>query len=225
MSTHLQMDIEFIKTKIFEMADCVIESIVQSVESLKNADMSLAAKVIENDSIIDKLEMELDDECINLLVTRQPAAADMRLILAFIKINTNLERIGDYSSKIANETIRNAGKPLIKPLIDIPRMAQLSIDMIREAFQSISEKNADIAEGVIKKDEEMDILNTQVYRELFTYMAEDTRVLSQAFSLITVAKSLEKIGDHAASIAERAIYYIKGIDVRHRHLYKKDDQG
>jgi len=225
MSTHLQMDIEYIKTKIFEMADCVIESIVQSIDSLKYADISLATKVVENDSRIDKLEMELDDECVNLLVTRQPAAADMRLILAFSKINTNLERIGDYSSKIANETIRNNGKPLLKPLVDIPRMAQLSIDMIREAFQSISEKNAGIAERVIQKDQEIDILNTQVYRELFTYMAEDPKVLSQAFSLITVAKSLEKIGDHATSIAERAIYYIKGVDVRHRHLNKTDDLG
>ena len=223
MSTHLQMEIESIKTKIFEMADYAIESITQSLESLKNSDMELAAKVIENDTIIDKLEVELDEECVKLLVTRQPAAVDMRLILAFIKINTNLERIGDYSNKIAHETIRNSGKPFMKPLIDIPRMAQISVEMIREAFQSISEKNADIAERVIKKDEEIDILNNQVYRELFTYMAADTKVLSQAFSLITVAKSLEKIGDHATSIAERAIYYIKGVDVRHGYLNKDFD--
>ena len=220
MATHLQMEIEYIKTKIFEMADYAIESIVQSVESLKNLDEDLASKVVEKDNILDKLEVELDDECVKLLVTRQPAATDMRLILSFLKINTDLERIGDYATAIAKETIDNQGKPLLKPLIDIPRMAQISVDMIREAFQAISEKNVDIAERVIQKDDEIDILNNQIYRELFTYMAEDTKVISQALGLIKVAKSLERIGDHATNIAERAIYYIKGVDIRYGDLYK-----
>jgi phosphate transport system protein len=220
MITHLQMEIEAIKTKIFEMADCAIESITQSIGALKNSDMDLAAKVIENEKILDKFEIELDEECVKLLVTRQPAAADMRLILSFIKINTDLEKIGDFSTIIALETINNKGKPFMKPLVDIPRMAQLSIEMIRESFQSISEKNPEIAERVIQKDNEIDLLNDQVNRELLTYIAEDTRLISQAFGLITIAKALEKIGDHATNIAERAIYYIKGIDVRHGDLYK-----
>ena len=123
MQTHLELELEQIKIKIFEMADLSIEAIIDSIESLKNADITLANKVIEKDKLIDKLELDIDDECIKFLVTRQPAASDLRFVLAMLKINTDLERIGDLSTNIAKETIKIDGGALLKPLIDIPRMS------------------------------------------------------------------------------------------------------
>jgi len=216
MQTHLEMDIEQIKIKMFEMADLATEAIKLSVESLKNADLQLAKEIINNDTRMDRLEIEIDDDCIRLIVTRQPAASDLRFALAMLKINTDIERIGDIASNIAKETLKINGTPLIKPLIDIPRMADIAIRMIQQAFASISEKDVEKAKAVITMDEEIDDLNLQIYRELFTYMCETNRNISQSLSLIMVAKALERAGDHAKNIAERAIYYIQGEDIRHR---------
>ena len=216
MQTHLEMDIEQIKIKMFEMADLATEAIKLSVESLKNADLGVAKEIIKNDTRMDMLEIEIDDDCIRLIVTRQPAASDLRFALAMLKINTDIERIGDIATNIAKETLKINGTPLIKPLIDIPRMAEIAIRMIQQAFASISEKDVAKAKAVITMDDEIDQLNLQIYRELFTYMCEANRNISQSLSLIMVAKALERAGDHAKNIAERAIYYIQGEDIRHR---------
>ena len=216
MQTHLEMDIEQIKIKMFEMADLATEAIKLSVESLKNADLGVAKEIIKNDTRMDMLETEIDDDCIRLIVTRQPAASDLRFALAMLKINTDIERIGDIATNIAKETLKINGTPLIKPLIDIPRMAEIAIRMIQQAFASISEKDVAKAKAVITMDDEIDQLNLQIYRELFTYMCEANKNISQSLSLIMVAKALERAGDHAKNIAERAIYYIQGEDIRHR---------
>jgi len=216
MQTHLEMDIEQIKIKMFEMADLATEAIKLSVESLKNADLGVAKEIIKNDTRMDILEIEIDDDCIRLIVTRQPAASDLRFALAMLKINTDIERIGDIATNIAKETLKINGTPLIKPLIDIPRMAEIAIRMIQQAFASISEKDVAKAKAVITMDDEIDQLNLQIYRELFTYMCEANKNISQSLSLIMVAKALERAGDHAKNIAERAIYYIQGEDIRHR---------
>jgi len=216
MQTHLEMELEQIKIKIFQMADYAMEAVNSSVLSLKNADTVLADKIIKNDYLINRLEVEIDDECIKFLVTRQPAASDLRFILAMLKINTDLERIADLAANIARETIRINGAPLLKPLIDIPRMSEIAVKMISIAFAAMTEKNVEKAKNVILMDSEIDELNTQIYRELFTYMSESYKNLSQSFSLITVAKALERIGDHAKNIAERAVYYIQGEDIRHQ---------
>jgi len=215
MTTHLEQELENIKLKIFEMADLAIESIALSVEALKNSDIKLAEKIIEGDTILDKLEVAIDDECIRVLVTKQPAAVDLRFVLAMLKINTDLERIGDLSTNVAKETIRLNGHQLVKPLVDIPRMAEIAIKMIKAVFQSLTERDADKSRDVIEMDREIDDLNLQVYRELFSYMAESPRFMSQSLALIMVAKALERIGDHTTNIAERAIYYIEGVDIRH----------
>lgn len=221
MQTHLELEIEEIKVKIFEMADLAIEAIRGSVDSLRNSDTDLAQKVVDNDSMIDKLELDIDDECIKFLVTRQPAASDLRFILAILKINTDLERIGDLSTNIARETIKIDGGALLKPLIDIPRMGEIAIQMIQKSFDAITEKDSEKAKEVIEMDHEVDNLNMQIYRELFTYMGESTRHASQCLSLILVAKALERVGDHVKNIAERSIYYIEGEDIRHQDVNEK----
>ena len=216
MLTHLEMDLEQIKIKIFRMADYAMEAVTSSVSSLKSSDAALAEHIIKNDELINRLEIEIDDECIKFLVTRQPAASDLRFILAMLKINTDLERIADLAANIAKETLRINGTPLIKPLIDIPRMSEIAVKMISIAFTSITEKNVEKAKSVIEMDREIDELNMQIYRELFTYMGESSKNISQSLSLINVAKSLERIGDHTKNIAERAVYYIQGEEIRHQ---------
>jgi len=216
MQTHLEMDLENIKIKMFQMADQTMEAVTSSVSSLKNADLELADKIIKNDLLVNRLEIEIDNDCIKFLVTRQPAASDLRFILAMLKINTDLERIADLAANIARETLRINGASLLKPLIDIPRMSEIAVRMISTAFISMTEKDVEKAKNVILMDEGIDELNTQIYRELFTYMGESPKNISQCFSLITVAKSLERIGDHAKNIAERAVYYIQGEDIRHQ---------
>jgi phosphate transport system protein len=215
MQTHLEQELEGIKSKIFEMADYAIEAIARSIKSLKEADQELARRVLEDDTYLDSLEVEIDNECIKILVTKQPAAVHLRLVLAMLKINTDLERIGDLATNIAHEEINLAGRPTLKPLIDIPRMSDICIQMLRDALAAFTERDADKARSVIARDREIDMLNMQIYRELFTFMAEDNRTISSALGLIMVAKALERIGDHITNIAERAVYYIEGIDIRH----------
>lgn len=215
MTTHLELELENIKSKMFEMADLAIESIAISVRAMKESDAHLAEQVLRDDSLLDNLEIEIDNECIRVLVTRQPAAVHLRFVLAMLKINTDLERIGDLSTNIANEAINLHGRSTLKPLVDIPRMADIAIAMLRDVFTAITERDAELAREIIARDRDIDTLNMQVYRELFTYMAENAHNISQALGLIMVSKALERIGDHVTNIAERAIYYIEGVDIRH----------
>jgi phosphate transport system protein len=215
MKTHLEQDLENARARIFEMADIAIETVVKAVESLKNCDAGLAEKVIESDSVLDELENTIDEMCVRILVTKQPAAIHLRLVLAMLKINTDLERIGDLATSIAKEAKRFEGRSLFKSPVDIARMTSVAIEMIRDSFTAISEKNVALAKQVIEKDNEIDALNIQIYRELLSYMAENPKIISDALSLTRVSKSIERIGDHATNIAERAIYYIEGVDVRH----------
>jgi phosphate transport system protein len=218
MQTYLEQELSNIKIKIFEMTDLVIESVESAVTALKNSDIELAKKIMKDDTVMDLLEIEIDNECIKLLVTRQPAASDLRFVLAMLKINTDLERMGDLATNIAKEVIRINGAPLMKPLIDIPRMAERAIQMIRLSFEAITEKDVEKAKNVILMDEEIDQLNLQIYRELFTFMSESAANITQSLSLILVSKALERVGDHAKNIAERGIYYIQGDDIRHRDV-------
>lgn len=216
MTTHLELELQDLTRKIMEMADIAIEAVENAVESLKNIDVKLAEKVIQKDTVLDKLEIHIDEECSRILVTKQPAAGDLRLILTILKSNTDLERIGDLATNIARETIRLEGKSLLKPLVDIPRMAELCVSMIKLAFRAILEKDIEAAKQCIAIDRQVDDLNMQIYRELFTIMMEKPSTMTQAFGLIMVAKALERVGDHATNIAERAVYYIEGQDIRHQ---------
>ncbi len=215
MTTHFENELEIIRRKIFRMADLAMESISMAVESLKKGDCDRADGIIRDDAVFDSLEVDIDESCLRFLVTRQPAAVDLRLVLAMLKINTDLERIGDLCGNIAKETIRQAGAKPFKELIDIPRMAQIDIGMLKDTFDAITARDGQKARLVIERDREVDALNMQVYRELFSYMAEDPRLISRALGYIMVAKHLERIGDHVTNIAERAVYYIEGVDIRH----------
>lgn len=213
--THLSLEIDKIKQKMFNMTDIAIESVVNSIKSLQVSDMDLAKKTIERDNDIDRLEMELDDDCIKVLATKQPAATDLRLVLSMLKISTDVERIGDLATNIAKETVRLNGKPTFKPLIDIPKMSELVVQMIKDSLTAIAKRDESLANQVIEDDKKVDDLNMTVNKELFKLMDENHSAMQESLGLMTVSKSLERIGDHATNIAEKAIYYIKGIDIRH----------
>ena len=159
--------------------------------------------------------MELDDDCIKVLATKQPAATDLRLVLSMLKISTDVERIGDLATNIAKETVRLDGKPTFKPLIDIPKMSELVVQMIKDSLTAIAKRDESLANKVIEDDKKVDDLNMVVNKELFKLMDENHSAMQESIGLMTVSKSLERIGDHATNIAEKAIYYIKGIDIRH----------
>jgi phosphate transport system protein len=215
MNTHLQQELQHIESRIFEMTDRSIDAITRSVYSLKTSDVHLAQSVINDDNFVDDLEKEIDEECVKILVTRQPAAVDLRFVLSMLKINTDLERIGDLATTIAKQTLILNGRPPVKPLIDIPRMSEIAITMIKDSLASITDSDAVKAKAVIARDSEIDELNLQIFRELLSIMAENPTRISESFALIMAARSLERIGDHATNIAERAVYYIEGVDIRH----------
>jgi len=209
-------DLSDLKQNLLLLGNLVERSIISAIKALEEMDGKLAASVIADDDQIDRKEVEIDEFCHKVIALRQPAAKDLRFITTALKINYDLERIGDLSSNIAKEALDSIGKPLLKPLVDIPRMGDLDITMIKMAFRAISEKNAELARECIAMDRQVDEINMQIYRELFSYMAENPATLSPSLGLIMVAKALERIGDHATNIAERAVYYIEGEDIRHQ---------
>lgn len=215
MQTPMEQDLNELKDRVFNMLDLAIESIQHSIEALNSFDTSMADRIIADDKNIDLLGKEIDDTCLKIIAVRQPAATDLRFILSIIKINTDLERIADLSCSIASQVIKIKHRYHIKPLVDIPRMAELAIEMLRDVMQAITTKDSQKAKEVIARDEIIDRLNDQIYRELLTVMAENPHTIGNAISLMNVSKALERIGDHITNIAAQAVFYVEGEDVRH----------
>ncbi|WP_050769620.1 MULTISPECIES: phosphate signaling complex protein PhoU [Sporomusaceae] len=196
------------------MGNAVAMAIEDAVQSLAKQDVNLARKVIEGDDIIDKMEVDIEDKCMVLIARQQPLARDLRIISTGLKITTDLERIGDHAYDIANVTLRLAHQPLIKPLVDIPRMAGMAQKMLHNALEAYFKLDITLAEQVCLADDEVDNLYQQIFRELLTYMMEDPRTISQATQLIFVGRYLERIADHATNIAEWVIYLVTGQRLR-----------
>lgn len=196
-----------LEKNIVELGREVENVIDQSIEALKQRDKLLAKKIVENDDLIDRLSLELEQDTANLLATQQPTGSDLRLILAILFMNIDLERMADHAVDISEITIDIADEPLLKPLIDIPRMKEICIEMLNEAIMAFIERNTELALGLIEKDDLLDELNDQIFRELLTYMLEDQKNIRRANSLLMVSQHLERIGDHITNMGER-IYYL-----------------
>jgi len=194
--------------QLLKMGTLVEETIQQSVSALAALDSTLAKKIIEDDDIIDAMEIELEQECLTLLATQQPLAKDLRLIGATLKVITDLERIADHAVDISEVTVNLDGQKLIKPLIDIPRMASMAIEMLHDALTALIEEDVDLAQQIGKKDDFIDELGTQIFHELLILMMSNPTIINQATQLLLVSVYLERIGDHATNIAEW-VYYIK----------------
>lgn len=207
-SYHQELD--ELQEEILKMGTLVEEAINNAVTALKERDLDLAQRVIDEDDIIDEMELEVEQKCLKLLALQQPMAVDLRIIGTALKIITDLERIADHATDIAKTTIRLQGQPYIKPLIDIPRMAELVQKMVRTALDAYVSQDAETARDMIKLDDEVDHLYKQIFRELLTYMMQDPSTINQATYLLFVASYLERVGDHATNLGEWVIYMVTG---------------
>lgn len=213
--TQLDRELRKLKNKLIEMAKIAETMIDQAIKELVNRDEQLAAEVPQEEEELNRLHIKIDEQALALLATCQPVADDLRFIVATSKINGEIERIGDLAVNITHNTNVLIQRPQVKPLIDIPRMADLAGDMVRNSVRAFIEGDVELAQSVILSDDEVDNLRDQVIRELLTYMMSDPRSIEQALALILVARHLERIGDHATNIAEEVIYIVQGRDVRH----------
>jgi phosphate transport system protein len=197
------------------MGGLVEDQIVKAVRSLIERNEELAQETIDRDHTVNRYDVEIDDLSLKLLALHQPAARDLRLITTALKITTDLERIGDLAGHIAERALELAREPPVKPYVDLPRMAEISRDMVHRSLDAFVREDADLALGVLPSDDAIDHLHEQLFRELLSFMMEDPHLISRAMRLLFVSKSLERIGDHATNIAEMVIFMVKGESIRH----------
>lgn len=214
----LQEEINNLKKSLLQMASMVEEMIVKSIKSLKEKNTPLAEEIIRNDDVINRMEIDIDNLCIKTLALYHPEAEDLRTVTMIMKINNDLERIGDHAVNIAERAIYLSDKPPVKPLIDIPRMAEKATEMLRESLEAFVNKNAELAVEVCKKDDEVDYLENQIMRELITYMMEDPSTIDRSLRLILIARDLERVADLATNIAEDAFYIASGQILKHHAM-------
>ncbi len=199
-----------LQEKLQQMGSLVEDSIARSIEALKKQDLELAQKVIASDDTIDDLEQEIEEKCLEVIATQQPMARDLRRVATLFKMINDLERMADYATSIARTTLRIADEPLVKPLVDIPRMAILSQKMVKQSLDAYVREDVDLAVSVGTDDDEVDKLFGQIFRELLTIMMENPKTITQATHLLFVGRWLERIGDHATNIAEEVIFLVTG---------------
>ena len=221
----LDKELDALKKKLIHMAALAETMIDKTISELVKRDERLAEKVPQYEEELNRLQIEIDEDALMLLATRQPVASDLRFIVAATKINGDLERIGDLAINITENVHVLAQQPPLKPLIDIPRMADLARKMVRESLEALVGGDPLLAQAVIMTDDQVDALKDQVLRELLTYMIADPRTIERALALILVARHLERIADHATNIAEDVIYLIQGRDVRHPRTPKQRSPG
>jgi phosphate transport system protein len=213
---HFVEELEQLKTKLLEMSSLVEAAIQRSISAVIHKDRSAAEQVFRDEDRINEIEIEIDEFAINLLALQQPMAADLRLIVAALKINTDLERMGDLSVNIAQRATSLMEEPVIKPMIDIPHIAGLVQSMVRKALDAFVSRDADLARSVLASDDAVDSLRSACYHELVSFMEKDPQNIRQALDLLAVTRNLERIADHSTNIAEDVLFLVKGVDVRHR---------
>jgi phosphate transport system protein len=212
---HFQEELEQLKRRLLEMGGLAEENVRLAVKGLVDRDHELIDRVLLGDEPLNTLHIEIDNRSFTLLALYQPMAADLRTIVAALKINTDLERVGDLAVNIAEAARRYASHLPVKKLIDIPRMASIAQTMLRDALDAFVRRDVDLAQQVLNEDDKLDALKTQIFRELLTYMLQDTSTIEPALDLILVSRHLERIGDHATNIAEDVIFIVSARDVRH----------
>ena len=212
---HFQGDLDSLKDRLLAMGGLAEERVRESVRGLMDRDIAALDAVITGDQPINDLHMEVDDRCFKLLALHQPMAADLRVIVAAVKINTDLERVGDLAVNIAEAGKRYLQHPPVKPLIDIPRMVELSQKMLRDSLDAFVRRDMPLAEAVLIADDTLDALKSQIFRELLTYMLQAPDTIEPALDLILISRHLERIGDHATNVAEDVIFILSARDVRH----------
>jgi len=210
MARLIDFELEQLKKSTLKMGGLAQDSVKKAVQALVDKDEKSASEVIEGTSIVDNYEFDIENECVKVLALRQPVAKDLRTTVTILKIITDLDRINDHSKDIAVITCNMVKEPLPKPLIDIPRMSEISQKMISDCLNAFSSENIQVLEDFSKRDDLVDALMDQIRRELFTIMLENPRTVTNANRLLLVASHLERIGDHACNIASRIYYMVTG---------------
>jgi phosphate transport system protein len=214
---HFQEELQQLQARLLAMGGLAEDRVRAAIDGLVSRDRSAIDDVLANDAPINQLHVEIDNRCFTLLALHQPMAVDLRAIVSAVKINTDLERVGDLAVNIAEAATRYLKHPAVKELIDIPRMARIAQTMLRDALDAFVRRDIQLAQAVLDQDDELDGLKTQVFRELLTYMLQDPSTIEPALDLILVSRHLERIGDHATNVAEDVIFMVSAKDVRH-HL-------
>ena len=199
-----------IQDEILVMGSMVNKAISRSIEALKNRDLDIAQQIVVDDKKINQKRFEIEEKCVELIATQQPMASDLRIILAVLNIVSEVERIGDYAEGIAKIAIMIGDEPPLKPLIDIPRMAEQTVDMLRRSLDAFVNRDAEAARKISTEDDIVDQLYEQVFRELLTFMAEDPKTITRATRLIWVAHNLERAADRVTNICERVVFVVTG---------------
>jgi phosphate transport system protein len=212
---HFQEELEQLKARLLEMGGIAEEQVRLSIKGLVDRDRDLIDRVMVGDGALNALHIEIDQRCFTLLALFQPMAVDLRAIVAAVKINTDLERVGDLAINIAEASRQYVQHAPVKKLIDIPRMASIAQAMLRDALDAFVRRDTVLAQRVLDEDDALDDLKTQIFRELITYMLQDPSTIEPALDLILVSRHLERIGDHATNVAEDVIFMVSAKDVRH----------
>jgi phosphate transport system protein len=217
LHTNLRYEEELrgLRATLLKMGGLVERQIAEAIDALVNRDTELAKQVIERDKEVNRMDIDTDETCIRLLALHQPAGSDLRFITTGLKITTDLERIGDNAVNIAERVVELNEEPQIKPYIDIPRMASIAQSMVKDSIDAFMRQDTDLCDAVIARDDEVDGLNRQVYRELLSYMAEDPRLIARSTRILFISKYLERIADHAENIAEMVTFMVKGKMIKH----------
>jgi phosphate transport system protein len=212
---HFVEELEHLKSKLLEESALVESAIYRSIAAVVQKDEEAAREVLTNEGRINLIEIEIDDVAVSLLALQHPVAADLRFIIASIKINNDLERMGDLAASIAERAISLLNEPVVKPMIDIPHIAALVQSMVRKSIDSFVARDAELARSVLSSDDAVDALRDASFHELISFMEQDPGNIRQAIDLLSIVRNLERIADHATNIAEDVLFLAKGIDVRH----------
>jgi phosphate transport system protein len=214
---HFEEELQVLKNRLLNMGALVEERVHEATHALIERRPETAERIIASDQEVNDLQIEIDERCLKLLALQQPMASDLRLITAAMKINADLERIGDQAVNIAEQAVRILVHPPLKPIIDLPRMAEIAERMTRESLDAFVRKDAKLARSILARDDEVDQLKDQAFRVLLTYMMADPGTIERALGLILISRHLERIADHATNIAEDVIFVVEAKDVRHHH--------
>jgi phosphate transport system protein len=211
-----------LRSCLLEMGGLVEDQITQAIRSLTERDAVLARATVERDHTVNRLDVEIDELSMKLIALHQPAARDLRLITTALKITTDLERIGDLATHIAERAIELAAEPPVKPYVDIPRMAALASSMVHRSLDAFVREDVELALEVCSSDDTIDRMHDQLFRELLSFMTDDPPAISRTMRLLFVSKYLERVGDHATNIAEMVIFLVRGTSIRHMDTVPRD---
>jgi phosphate transport system protein len=218
---HFEMEMQALSNRLLNMGALVEERVHAAMQALIERRVDMAESIVVRDEEVNELQIEIDDRCLKLLALQQPMATDLRLITSAMKINADLERIGDQAVNIAENAIKILSAPPLKPMIDLPRMAELAEAMTRDSLDAFVRRDSALARRVLSQDDEVDQMKDSMFRVLLTYMMADPGTIERALSLVLVSRNLERIADHATNIAEDVIFVVEAKDVRHHHEESK----